>query len=194
VYDKIPAGIRYVLTNNIPMLRYMPPLNPANATPSDAPRARDNADNPPVIYNASNPNERYIGILYGSFIKTKDGIKVIEYNCRGGDSEIINVLDNMRTSFMDVCLSMVKGELIDIEFAIDRCSNDTNPFLEPDNAINVVKYFVPNDYPNDIGELAKMVPIDISYFQKPTEENRPRLGPPTKGVSVTVLRNSKWGE
>ena len=27
----------------------------------------------------------YCGILYGSYMKTNDGIKIIEYNCRFGD-------------------------------------------------------------------------------------------------------------
>ena len=39
----------------------------------------------------------YKGILYGSFIKTKKGIKVIEFNCRFGDSEAINVLELLET-------------------------------------------------------------------------------------------------
>ena len=41
-----------------------------------------------VIHNISSyikdNKYKHKGILYGSFIKTRDGIRVIEYNCRFG--------------------------------------------------------------------------------------------------------------
>jgi len=48
----------------------------------------------------------YQGILYGSFMKCSDGIIVIEYNCRFGDPESINVL------------SIFEGDLVEIFDAI----------------------------------------------------------------------------
>ena len=48
-------------------------------------------------------NYGYKGILYGSFMKTNSGeIKVIEYNCRFGDPESINVLSLLKTSLFDI--------------------------------------------------------------------------------------------
>ena len=45
----------------------------------------------------------YIGILYGSYMKTVDGeIKLIEFNCRFGDPEVLNILTNMKTSLLDI--------------------------------------------------------------------------------------------
>ena len=39
----------------------------------------------------------YVGVLYGGFMLTKDGIKVIEYNARFGDPEAMNVLSILKS-------------------------------------------------------------------------------------------------
>jgi phosphoribosylamine--glycine ligase/phosphoribosylaminoimidazole synthetase len=129
--------------------------------------------------NTAVNNERYIGILYGSFIKTtKNEIKVIEYNARGGDSEIINVLDNMETQFMDVCQSMVNGDICDIKFKIDEYLTNThnNTYIQSKDYINIVKYYVPIGYPNTVSDLITMIPINISHFNKLNEGGNDRIG------------------
>ena len=55
--------------------------------------------------------EPYCGILYGGFIATADGIRLIEYNARFGDPESLNVLPILQSDFVDVCQSMLTGEL-----------------------------------------------------------------------------------
>ena len=45
----------------------------------------------------------YRGILYGGFIATKAGVKVIEYNARFGDPEALNVLPLLTSDFVSVC-------------------------------------------------------------------------------------------
>ena len=42
-------------------------------------------------------NRPFLGILYGGLIKTKDGIKVIEFNARFGDPETEVVLDSLES-------------------------------------------------------------------------------------------------
>ena len=50
-----------------------------------------------TVYQMNN-DSIYQGILYGSFMKTYDGqLKLIEYNCRFGDPEGINVLSLLKT-------------------------------------------------------------------------------------------------
>ena len=43
--------------------------------------------------------EKFRGILYGGFMLTGDGVKVIEYNARFGDPEAMNVLSVLETDF-----------------------------------------------------------------------------------------------
>ncbi len=74
------------------------------------------------------------GIMYGGFIATKNGVKLIEFNARFGDPEAMNVLPLLKTNFVDLCLAIIDGKLseIDVEFM---------------NKATVCKYVVPEGYP-----------------------------------------------
>ena len=59
-------------------------------------------------------NERgtpFRGVLYGGFMATKDGPKLLEYNARFADPESMNVLPILEDNFVDLCLSMARGGL-----------------------------------------------------------------------------------
>ncbi|MFQ5919132.1 MAG: phosphoribosylamine--glycine ligase [Thermoplasmata archaeon] len=53
------------------------------------------------------------GILYGGFILTAEGPKVLEFNARFGDPEAMNVLPVLREDFVDVCRRILDGTLPD---------------------------------------------------------------------------------
>jgi len=76
----------------------------------------------------------YKGTLYGQFMITADGMKVIEYNARFGDPEAMNVLSLLKTDFVEICQAMIDGSLdkMDIEF---------------ERSATVCKYVVPKGYP-----------------------------------------------
>ena len=76
--------------------------------------------------------EPYKGILYGQFMLTADGPKLIEYNARFGDPEAMNVLPLLKIRLADVCQAIVDGNLDKVEFN-DKAS--------------VCKYIVPDGYP-----------------------------------------------
>ncbi|MCX6780228.1 MAG: phosphoribosylamine--glycine ligase [Candidatus Magasanikbacteria bacterium] len=91
-------------------------------------------------------NENYKGILYGGFMATKDGVKLIEYNARLGDPETMNVLPILESDFIELCQSIIDGNL----------SQDKAIFS---NLATVCKYAVPNGYPD---EAVKNELINIS--------------------------------
>jgi phosphoribosylamine--glycine ligase len=98
--------------------------------------------------------EPYKGVLYGGFIATKDGVRLIEYNVRLGDPEAMNALPLLETDFVDICQAIIHGNLneLDIRFA---------------KKATVCKYAVPEGYPTDpvkgerikIGELPEGVKV-----------------------------------
>src|SRR5437879_5640113 len=51
------------------------------------------------------------GILYGGFMATKDGPKLLEYNVRFADPESLNVLPILETDFLDICARLTTGNL-----------------------------------------------------------------------------------
>jgi len=75
----------------------------------------------------------YKGILYGQFIQTQDGPKVIEFNARFGDPEAMNVLSIMKSDLVDVFSFIITGDLVEpVEFADEA---------------TVCRYLVPEGYP-----------------------------------------------
>jgi len=75
----------------------------------------------------------YKGILYGQFMAMKNGVKVIEFNARFGDPEAMNVVPLLKGSFNSVLQKMADGNLGSLEF---------------DDRSTVVKYLVPEGYPD----------------------------------------------
>jgi phosphoribosylamine--glycine ligase len=59
-------------------------------------------------------NERgtpFKGVLYGGFMATRDGPKLLEYNVRFADPESMNVLPILEDNFADLCMSVARGGL-----------------------------------------------------------------------------------
>ena len=75
---------------------------------------------------------KYIGILYGQFIATKDGVQIIEFNARFGDPEAINVLPLIKDNW--------------IEKILDK---KLSSGLKFENNATVCKYLVPTGYPEN---------------------------------------------
>ena len=67
-------------------------------------------------------NRSFLGVLYGGLMKTKDGIKVIEFNARFGDPETEVVLPRLESDFVDVILDVIDGKDIELKW-------DKNPRL-----------------------------------------------------------------
>ena len=75
----------------------------------------------------------YKGFLYGGFIKTAKGLKLIEFNSRLGDPEAMNVLPLLNGNFIDICWSIIDGNL--------------SQNLNFKNQATVCKYLAPEGYP-----------------------------------------------
>jgi len=101
--------------------------------------------------------ERFVGVMYGGFMVTKNGVKLIEYNARFGDPEALNIFSILETDFVDVCEKSIEGRLNEIgelEFAPQA---------------TVVKYLCPEGYPTD---SIKGVPVSISPALKKSENQK----------------------
>jgi len=79
--------------------------------------------------------EGYKGVLYGQFMLTADGIKVVEFNARFGDPEAMNTLPVLETDLLEVLVAARDGEAL--------------PKLTFPRQATVCKYSVPEGYPTD---------------------------------------------
>jgi phosphoribosylamine--glycine ligase len=77
----------------------------------------------------------YKGVLYGQFMLTDAGPKVVEFNARFGDPEAMNTLPVLDTPFIDVLTAARDGEPL--------------PTLDFSGEATVCKYAVPDGYPVD---------------------------------------------
>ncbi len=93
----------------------------------------------------------YKGFLYGGFIITKNGVKLIEYNARLGDPEAMNILSILKTDFVEICEAIINSNLntINVEF---------------EKKATVCKYLVPEGYPDSPIKNQK---IQIDYTKIP---------------------------
>ena len=63
-----------------------------------------------------NEGREFKGILFAGLMKTKSGIKTIEYNVRFGDPESEIVLQSLNTSLYDISNAIIDGKDIEIEW------------------------------------------------------------------------------
>lgn len=90
------------------------------------------------------------GFLYGQFMVTAKGVKLIEYNFRPGDPEWINTLIILKNNFLDVILNLFQGEEQALSF---------------ENLATVCKYIVPEGYPEKLYQNLD-VDLDKEAIQK----------------------------
>jgi len=83
------------------------------------------------------------GFLYGQFMLTDNGIKLIEYNFRPGDPEWMNTLIVMKTNMLDIIENLMKGKEITPEF---------------EEKATVCKYIVPPKNPKKLNQI-----LDVTF-------------------------------
>jgi phosphoribosylamine---glycine ligase len=96
----------------------------------------------------------YKGVMYGGFIATKSGAKLLEYNARFGDPEAMNILPLLKTDFVDICRHIIDGTLNQLK-------------IEFEHKATVCKYVVPKgyglsaDHPDAASSKAKIEVSDV---------------------------------
>lgn len=88
-----------------------------------------------VIAAMERTGSPYQGILYGQFMNTAQGPKVIEFNARFGDPEAMNVLSLLASDLSEIVCRITEGTL-----------GSSQVTFEP--RATVCKYLVPTGYPD----------------------------------------------
>ena len=116
--------------------------------------------------------EYYKGVMYGGFILTKEGIKLIEYNARFGDPEVMNILPLLKTDFASICQSIIVQEFEKIKIDFQKKAT-------------VCKYVVPEGYPD---KSVKNEKIKIDKIQNNVELYYSSVDEKKDGVYMTGSR------
>jgi len=104
----------------------------------------------------------YQGILYGGFIATGEGVRLIEYNARFGDPECLNLLTLLETDFVQICRAIADQTLAD-------------PQVDFAPLASVCKYVVPEGYPDaarigDAVQLPTVLPPGVTLYLGAVDE------------------------
>ncbi|MBI4499272.1 MAG: phosphoribosylamine--glycine ligase [Chloroflexi bacterium] len=77
----------------------------------------------PTIRALAREGSPYRGVLYAGMMLTRDGPKVLEFNCRFGDPETQVVLPRMQTDLAELALACVDGRLsrLPVTFSDEAC-------------------------------------------------------------------------
>jgi len=123
--------------------------------------------------------EPYVGVMYGGFIKTRKGIKLIEYNARFGDPETMNVIPILKTNFVDVCMATAEGRLGSIKPEFERKAT-------------VCKYVVPEGYP-DNPKIGKITVPDVKakvYYASVEEKSDGVYTTKSRGIALVGIADT----
>jgi len=77
----------------------------------------------PFLNGIKQEGMEYKGVLYVGLMKTKEGLKILEFNCRFGDPETQVILPRLKTDILEVMLAVVNKTLssMNIEWFDDHC-------------------------------------------------------------------------
>ncbi|HEV8361669.1 MAG TPA: phosphoribosylamine--glycine ligase [Candidatus Thermoplasmatota archaeon] len=95
----------------------------------------------------------YRGAIYGQFMLTADGPKVIECNARFGDPEAMNVLGLLASDYLEACEAIAAGTLSHAKVRFEALAT-------------VCKYVVPPGYGAEGGKAGIAVRADEAAIQR----------------------------
>ena len=124
----------------------------------------------------------YQGVIYGQFMLTNDGPKVIEFNARFGDPEAMNVLTLFDGDFLSTAWGVADGNLSKAKVSFKKKAT-------------VCKYVVPEGYgthskaglPITVDEVAIAKMGAASYYAAVNEENGRIFTGTSRSVGIVGL-------
>lgn len=94
----------------------------------------------PLMEGMKKEGRPYKGVLYLGGMKTQEGVKVIEFNCRWGDPEAEVILPGVKTDYLKIVETILSGKLENLKINLD-------------NKIRVSVAGCSKGYPNDYSSV-----------------------------------------
>ena len=131
----------------------------------------------PTILAMNKESRTFKGCLYFGLMITKEGAKVIEYNCRFGDPETQVILPLLKSDLLDIMIATTKGNLDKVKVEFENKSAACIIMASEGYPLEYKKGFAIN-IPKDI--------IERVYFAGVKKENEKLL---TNGGRVLGITN-----
>ena len=137
----------------------------------------------------SEVGEDFCGVMYGGFMRTKTGTKLIEYNARFGDPESLNALPLLETDAVDVFESAINQKLdtLDIKFSkLATVCKYIVPEGYPTNSVKGVEVFVDEEKLKKLTENSGNSRVEV-FYASVFEENRKLLLGGSRAIGVVGI-------
>ena len=139
----------------------------------------------PTIKGMKEENRPYEGILYAGIMLTRDGPKLIEYNCRFGDPEAQVLLPLLETDIIEIILKSINKKI-----------KNFNVHIKKKNVINVV--LATRGYPGKFKKNIKLPDLNppenqeiLKIFHAGTSLNQKKELVATGGRVLSITAISK---
>jgi len=124
-------------------------------------------------------NAVYQGFLSGQFMLTDDGLMLLEFNARPGDSELLNITPILETEFLEICRAIADQRLSDLDISFQEKAT-------------VCKYVVSEGFPHPPDSVEvhvnaeKIRELDGHLFQSCFEVGEQRYEPSPRLFAVAA--------
>ncbi len=131
------------------------------------------------------------GVLYGSFFKTPEGLKVVEFNARIGDPEALNIVESLaeETTLTSILYRIASKELSEQDVRFKRVASTAIYLVSPDYAYR-------NGESQEFGlDLDKIVASGCRAYFSAAEQigpNRYRTTGASRTVALTSRARTPW--
>lgn len=133
----------------------------------------------------------YKGVLYPTFFKTPQGLKIVEVNARGGDPELVNILDVMDddVDIGEVLKSIAIGELEEGSIRYKKMASAMLYLVSPDYGYCAGPAY---DFSMD-PEVAKDFGCSVRFAaaEKTSEGNYRTVGS-SRSVGISSVADTPW--
>ena len=135
----------------------------------------------PTISAMNKEGRTFKGCLYFGLMITKDGAKVIEYNCRFGDPETQVILPLLKSDLLDIMIATTNGNLDKVKVEFENKSAACIIMASEGYPLEYKKGFAIN-IPKDI--------IERVYFAGVKKENEKLLTNGGRVLGITNIANT----
>jgi phosphoribosylamine--glycine ligase len=135
--------------------------------------------------------DNYKGVLYPTFFKTSDGLKIVEVNARGGDPELINIIDLLKddVDLGEVLKCIATGELVSDSIRYKQLASAMLYLVSPDYGYRKGPDYEFTMYPKIAREFGCKVRFAAA---EKLGNHRYKTINSSRSVGISSLDNTPW--
>lgn len=146
---------------------------------------------PRLLATLKERGQDYKGVLYPTYFKTVSGLKLVEINARGGDPELVNIVDLMEddVDLGIVLKSIASGELVQDQVRYKKCGSAMLYLVSPDYGYRKGEPYNFTMNPNAIEALDCNIRFAATVH---IAGNKYRTVGSSRSVGISALGRTAW--